>query len=232
VALAIRTGALRAIAFIQHEAYDETPMPLRAAEKNTHKRTKSRRAEHEAEEDRRFRTTGTHKLLQVDQSASILVENVATGRLVVLVIPVIVTPVLVLESTGAECLHEAMQGRLRISALLQGLRDLFPVVMDFSCCDSASSNLRYEAYMAGQSHRGAGLSSNTSEYVGNVCNFKRELQRLGTNAGACKFMCEVRGIRFVLVCVACTFMPMDNQILNFIVMHRLADRVLHKLSFV
>jgi hypothetical protein len=162
---------LQPIAFIQHEAYDETPMPLRAADKST----KRRSTQPASSDDRRKRTAGTQKLLQVDLAVSVLVRNVATGRLVIFVLPAIVTPVLVLDSTAAECIHEALQGRLRISALMQGLREHFPVVLDFSCCDSASANLRYEAYMAGKFSQGVGLTCKANQLCSS-CRGKRNFE--------------------------------------------------------
>ena len=64
------------------------------------------------------------------------------------------SPILHVESCNAESLYAVMQDRLKLGPLWHQLRSLFPLQLNISTCDSASSNLKYEAALASeQLHR-------------------------------------------------------------------------------
>lgn len=131
----IAAGRAEGLVFNTVQLYDETPLIVR-----------SRDAVEDGD------SAGPTKLMQIECCLSMTLRNVATKAVTLFTVPHIPTPVIPMETANAESIHEVMQVRLKLQALLKSLQDLFGIVVTTSICDSAKSNLRYEAYMARKSN--------------------------------------------------------------------------------
>ena len=125
---AILKKQITPLAFAEIHFYDETPLPVRGKEKGC------------------GHTPVTTKLLQCECIISLSYISNSTGEIAIVRVPV-TTPVLAMETCSAETLYEALQSRLHIGTLTSKLKSLFASAFALSVCDSAKSNLRYEAFL-------------------------------------------------------------------------------------
>jgi hypothetical protein len=130
-------GDLEPLCFNLLSQYDDTPMKVRHKEST--------------EDD--AQAAGPTKLLQVELCLSLSVRNLKNDTVQLLVVPHIATPVTAIETSSAEAIHAVLVERLGLGAIMKALQDVFPVCAHTSTCDSASSNLRYEAFQSASSNR-------------------------------------------------------------------------------